>query len=99
MKKFFKALALVLALTLVIGTIPASAASTYDIKTKRTMYVAAEGANLKEPAARGTKTEADGTVKKSTSKARFSYAKILGISKAEAEKHTISISSTNGNFA
>lgn len=35
MKKFFKALALVLALTLVIGTIPASAASTAKFKMKK----------------------------------------------------------------
>lgn len=35
MKKFFRALALVLALVLVIGTIPASAAETTDLKLKK----------------------------------------------------------------
>ena len=35
MKKFFRALALVLALVLVIGTIPASAAETSDLKLKK----------------------------------------------------------------
>ena len=38
MKKFFKALALVLALALVIGVVPAQATSA-KIKAKKTLYV------------------------------------------------------------
>ena len=95
MKKFFKALALVLALTLVIGTVPASAATTYNIKSKRTLYVAPEGADPDKATARGTITAEDGTVTPSTAKARLTYAKLLGISKTEAAKHEISVTSTN----
>ena len=40
MKKFFKALALVLALTLVLGTVPASAAVDADkVRKEKTLYV------------------------------------------------------------
>lgn len=98
MKKLFKILALVLALTLVVGAIPASADATYNIKAKRTLYVAlTEDANPSEPTARGTKTDADGTVTKSTAKARLSYAALLGISAEEAEKHVISVASDNAS--
>lgn len=96
MKKLFKVLALVLALTLVVGAVPASAASTYNIKAKRTLYVAlTDDADLSEPTARGTKTDADGTVTKSTAKARLAYATLLGISKDEAKTHVISVASDN----
>lgn len=99
MKKFFKALALVLALTLVLGTVPASAASTYNIKSKRTLYVALSAdADPDEATARGTKTEADGTITKSTAKARLSYAKLLGIKKAEAANHVITVASDNDSI-
>lgn len=58
MKKFFKALALVLALTLVIGTIPASAADTNGLKLKKktkiiylggSQGIDAEGTQCKTP--------------------------------------------------
>jgi len=96
MKKFFRALALVLALTLVIGTIPASAASSYDIKKKRTLYVTQDSDQDPDKAtARGTKTDAEGNVTKSKAKARMTYAKLVGLTKEEAKKHTISIKSEN----
>ncbi len=62
MKKFFKALAVVLALTLVIGTIPASAAVELSLKkTSKILYIGG---------AKGTK--ADGTACKSKSAALLS---------------------------
>ena len=70
MKKFFKALALVLALTLVIGTIPASAATEIKPDESKTLY------------AGGTKgVDASGT--KSAYKQKASYASLLNISKDE----------------
>ena len=56
MKKFFKALALVLALTLVIGTIPASAATEFKFRNgKNTKVLYLDGA-------KGTRKDADGNV-------------------------------------
>jgi hypothetical protein len=83
MKKFFKALALVLALTLVIGTIPAAAADT-AIKAveKKTLYVG------------GTKG-VDNNGKQSTYKAKVTYAKLLGITKKEAKKLKVTAVSSN----
>jgi len=62
MKKFFKALALVLALVLVIGAIPASAATTFTMKkdVKRVYLGGAQG------------KKADGTQCKTSSKYRIS---------------------------
>ena len=62
MKKFFKALALVLALVLVIGAIPASAATTFSMKkdVKRVYLGGAQG------------KKADGTQCKTSSKYRIS---------------------------
>jgi hypothetical protein len=55
MKKFFKALALVLALTLVIGTIPASAASTAKFKMKKNTKIIYIDGSKGEKAEDGTK--------------------------------------------
>jgi len=77
MKKFFKALALVLALTLVLGTIPASAAVDADkVRKEKTLYV---------DGTKGFKT-VDGEQQFSLLKARTTYWKLLKIKKAEAKK-------------
>ena len=77
MKKFFKALALVLALTLIFGTIPASAAVNPDnVKKEKTLYV---------NGTKGFKT-VDGEAVASKYQARTTYWKLLGIKKAEAKK-------------
>jgi hypothetical protein len=65
MKKFFKALSLILALTLVIGTIPVSAASSFELlKAKKIIYIGN---------AQGVKE--DGT--KATAKDRFRMSKLV----------------------
>ncbi|MCR5768724.1 MAG: hypothetical protein K6G45_09580 [Lachnospiraceae bacterium] len=81
MKKFFKALALVLALTLIFGTIPASAAVNPDnVRKEKTLYV------------NGTKGKtADGV--ESKLQARTTYWKLLKIKKAEAKKLGITATS------
>lgn len=77
MKKFFKALALVLALTLVLGTIPASAAVDADkVRKEKTLYV---------DGTKGFKT-VDGEQQFSLLKARTTYWKLLKIKKAEAKQ-------------
>lgn len=78
MKKFFRTLALVLALTLVIGTIPAAAADEVKPLTKKTLYIGgAQGTN------------ADG--KQSTYKAKVALYKLAGYkTKADAEGVAIS---------
>lgn len=86
MKKFFKALAVVLALTLVLGTIPASAAAG-DVslkKTAKTLYVGGS---------KGTK--ADGTACKVGSAALFSKL-VKGFDK---NTMTISVESDNNDVA
>ena len=70
MKKFFKALALMLALTLVIGSVPASAATKISPDEKKTLYVG------------GTKG-VDLQGEKSTYKKKASYANLLNITKDE----------------
>ncbi|MCR5330868.1 MAG: hypothetical protein K6E62_06730 [Lachnospiraceae bacterium] len=88
MKKFFKALALVLALTLVIGTIPAAAAEDYTMKYKtKKLYVGT---------ARGYKVEKDEKVySKYLSKISFAKA-IVGIdSKAEAIEKKVTAKSSD----
>lgn len=75
MKKFFKALALVLALALVIGVVPAQATSA-KIKAKKTLYV---------DGAKGAST--DGT-KTSGYKGRVAIYKLAGAKKADKEDHT-----------
>jgi hypothetical protein len=75
MKKFFKALALVLALALVIGVVPAQATSA-KVKAKKTLYV---------DGAKGTST--DGT-KTSGYKERVAIYKLAGAKKADKEDHT-----------
>ena len=62
MKKFFKALALVLALTLVIGTIPASAAIEFSFRNGKNSKV------LYLDGAKGTKKDADGNIIKCKTK-------------------------------
>lgn len=85
MKKFFKALALVLALTLVLGTVPASAADSYSVKkAKKTLYVALNADADKNAVTAMGSNAAAGTT--SQLKARVTYASILGISKKEAKK-------------
>jgi len=83
MKKFFKALALVLALTLVFGTIPASAAVNPDkVRKEKTLYVD------------GTKGKtADGV--ESQLKARTTYWRLLKIKKAEAKELGITATSAD----
>ena len=76
MKKFFKVLSLVLALTLIFGTIPASAAVTINAKKSKTLYVGEK---------RGSKT-VDGEVTTSKYQSTVTYAKLLGITKAEAKE-------------
>ena len=69
MKKFFKALALVLALTLVIGTIPASAAIDFSFKIKsKVLYIG--GSN-------GSKTDEDGNVIKCKTKESYTLSKFI----------------------
>ncbi len=75
MKKFFKALALVLALALVIGVVPAQATSA-KVKAKKTLYV---------DGAKGTST--DGKLK-SAIKSRVAIYKLAGDTKAIAKEHT-----------
>jgi len=75
MKKFFKALALVLALALVIGVVPAQATSA-KIKTKKTLYV---------DGAKGTSTDGKLT---SGYKSRVAIYKLAGDKKAVAADHT-----------
>lgn len=80
MKKFFKALAVVLALTLVIGTIPAAADVTIDatkVKKEKILYLGGT---------KGFKTEADGTKKMSRYGEKASYWRLLGITKEQAEE-------------
>ena len=85
MKKFFKALALVLALTLVLGTVPASAAVDADkVRKEKTLYV---------DGTKGFKT-VDGEQQFSLLKARTTYWKLLKIKKAEAEKLEITAESS-----
>jgi hypothetical protein len=87
MKKFFKALALVLALTLVVGSIPAAAAETYSTKKKaKTLYVATTEEIAKD---KNAVTTLGKNLEKGTSskyKARASYASFFGIKKKEAKK-------------
>ena len=85
MKKFFKALALVLALTLVIGTVPAAAATTVTPITKKTLYVG------------GTKG-VDNNGKQSTYSARVTYAKLLGITKKQAKSLGVTAVSTDDSI-
>ena len=75
MKKFFKALALVLALALVIGVVPAQATSA-KIKAKKTLYV---------DGAKGTSTDGK---KASAIKGRVAIYKLAGDTKAIAAEHT-----------
>ncbi|MCR5322044.1 MAG: hypothetical protein K6E85_01995 [Lachnospiraceae bacterium] len=85
MKKFFKALALVLALTLVFGTIPASAAVDADkVRTEKTLYV---------DGTKGFKT-VDGEEVKSQLLARTTYWKLLKIKKAEAKSLEVTAESS-----
>ena len=83
MKKFFKALALVFALTLVFGTIPASAAVNPDkVRKEKTLYVD------------GTKGKtADGV--ESKLKARTTYWRLLKIKKAEAKELGVTATSAD----
>ena len=69
MKKFFKALALVLALTLVVGTIPASAAE-YDFSLKKDKKIIYLGG------AQGEK-EVDGATVKCGTKSRYKISKLV----------------------
>ena len=69
MKKFFKALALVLALTLVVGTIPASAAE-YEFSLKKEKKIIYLGG------AQGEKEEDGATVKCGT-KSRYKISKLV----------------------
>jgi len=75
MKKFFKALALVLALALVIGVVPAQATSA-KIKAKKTLYV---------DGAKGTSTDGKLT---SGYKSRVAIYKLAGDKKSVAADHT-----------
>ncbi len=75
MKKFFKALALVLALALVIGVVPAQATSA-KIKAKKTLYV---------DGAKGTSTDGKLT---SSYKSRVAIYKLAGDKKSVAADHT-----------
>ena len=90
MKKFFKALALVLALTLVIGTIPAAAAdAAYSLKwTEKKIYL---GEKM------GFKLDADGNKVFYKGVSKVSYAKaIKGIaSKDEAKEKNVTAKSTD----
>jgi hypothetical protein len=90
MKKFFKALALVLALTLVIGTVPASAATEYSLKWKEKKIYLGEKM--------GWKYDTDGTTKVYYNGLnKVSYAKaIVGIaSKDEATELEVTAKSSN----
>jgi len=69
MKKFFKALALVLALTLVVGTIPASAAE-YEFSLKKEKKIIYLGG------ASGEK-EVDGATVKCGTKSRYNISKLV----------------------
>lgn len=83
MKKFFKALALVLALTLVIGCIPASAAEK-KVKSSKVLYVGgAQGES------------ADGTIK-SALKGRVAIRKLAGYTAKEAKEHTFKAELVSG---
>jgi len=84
MKKFFKALALVLALALVIGVVPAQATSA-KIKAKKTLYV---------DGAKGTST--DGT-KTSSYKERVAIYKLAGAKKADKEDHKFTAKIKSGD--
>ncbi len=75
MKKFFKALALVLALALVIGVVPAQATSA-KIKAKKTLYV---------DGAKGASTDGKLT---SGYKGRVAIYKLAGDKKSVAADHT-----------
>lgn len=75
MKKFFKALALVLALALVIGVVPAQATSA-KVKAKKTLYV---------DGAKGESTDGKLT---SGYKSRVAIYKLAGDTKAIAKEHT-----------
>ncbi len=69
MKKFFKALALVLALTLVIGTIPASAAIDFELKkTSKIIYI---------DGSKGTAKDADGNVVKCKTVNKYTVTKLI----------------------
>ncbi|MCR5206718.1 MAG: hypothetical protein K6E47_16940 [Lachnospiraceae bacterium] len=69
MKKFFKALALVLALTLVIGSIPVSAAIDFAFtKDKKVIYIGE---------AQGTRTDEEGNVIKCKTKESYTLSKFI----------------------
>jgi hypothetical protein len=86
MKKFFRALALVLALVLVFGTIPASAAVNPDkVRKSKTLYV---------NDTQGYKT-VDGEKVYSQLKARTTYWRLLKISKTEAKELGVTAESSD----
>ena len=75
MKKFFKALALVLALALVVGVVPVTTANAATVKKSKTIYVG--GAN-------GESTDG----KTSSYKSRVAIYKLAGYTKATKGDHT-----------
>lgn len=84
MKKFFKALAVVLALTLVIGTVPASAATTPKAAESKVLYV---------DGSKGFKLDADGDKVASKLGAKVKLYKLAGLTKAQAADYTITAKS------
>jgi len=86
MKKFFKALALVLALALVIGVVPAQATSA-KVKAKKTLYAGENGA---------TGESTDGS-KVSSYKNRVAIYKLAGAKKADKEDHKFTAKIKSGD--
>jgi len=87
MKKFFKALALVLALTLVIGTIPASAAIDFSFRIKsKVLYIG--GSN-------GSKTDEDGNVIKCKTKESYTISKFINNFDSETMRSKLESSNEN----
>lgn len=84
MKKFFKTLALVLALALVVGILPATTASA-GVKKNKTLYVnGPQGASTTDETA------------KSSYKERVAIYKLAGYTKAKAEGHTFEAKLVSG---
>ena len=83
MKKFFRALALVLALALVIGVVPATQASA-KVKTSKTLYVG------------GAKGASEDGETKSSIKGKVYFYKLAGFTSKTKKDHTITAKIKDG---
>jgi hypothetical protein len=85
MKKFFKTLALVLALALVVGILPATSASAASVKKNKTLYVnGPQGASTTDETAKSSYQE------------RVAIYRLAGYKKATAEGHTFEAKIVSG---